>query len=353
MDTREHLSLLVRSGHPCVAVQSSEEPRVMADIFSLAKKLGNRQVVTWSATDGIQVVNPNPKNIPDTNDLGGALMSLLAALRKGIANIESGKYIDTKRDQGAFVVQESIVVLRDPHTWPFERDPMLARVFRDVLTICPQAGTTVFVLAPEFKPHPTVERLVTIVDFGLPVVKDITRICEEMAKSFKESGSKDAALAATPEVIRALSGLTTSEVENALALSAIECGGYDATIIQREKVAAVKRSGLLEVVPAFEGGFEAIGGLENLKDWFRKRAKLFSAEAKLFGAPTPRATLLVGPPGSGKSASAKCAGMALGQPLLRLDVGALFNSLVGESEARCRAAIKQAEAMAPCTVWIN
>ena len=40
-------------------------------------------------------------------------------------------------------------------------------------------------------------------------------------------------------------------------------------------------------------------------------------------------------------------------PLLRLDVGRLFSSLVGSSEARTRETISRAEAMAPCILWID
>ena len=40
-------------------------------------------------------------------------------------------------------------------------------------------------------------------------------------------------------------------------------------------------------------------------------------------------------------------------PLLKLDVGRLFSSLVGSSEARTRETISRAEAMSPCILWID
>jgi SpoVK/Ycf46/Vps4 family AAA+-type ATPase len=40
-------------------------------------------------------------------------------------------------------------------------------------------------------------------------------------------------------------------------------------------------------------------------------------------------------------------------PLLRLDVGALFGSLVGESEERVRRALRLAETVSPCVLWID
>jgi SpoVK/Ycf46/Vps4 family AAA+-type ATPase len=61
----------------------------------------------------------------------------------------------------------------------------------------------------------------------------------------------------------------------------------------------------------------------------------------------------VGVPGTGKSLCAKCIGTALNVPTLRLDIGSLFNSLVGEREARTRDALKLAEALAPCVLWVD
>src|SRR5205085_10770421 len=61
----------------------------------------------------------------------------------------------------------------------------------------------------------------------------------------------------------------------------------------------------------------------------------------------------VGMPGAGKSLTAKMVGGLWGLPLLRLDVGALFGSLVGEAEERARRALRLAEACAPAVVWLD
>jgi SpoVK/Ycf46/Vps4 family AAA+-type ATPase len=63
--------------------------------------------------------------------------------------------------------------------------------------------------------------------------------------------------------------------------------------------------------------------------------------------------LLVGVPGCGKSLSARALAGAWGVPLLRLDVGRIFGSLVGSSEANLRRAIQTAEAVSPCILWID
>jgi SpoVK/Ycf46/Vps4 family AAA+-type ATPase len=63
--------------------------------------------------------------------------------------------------------------------------------------------------------------------------------------------------------------------------------------------------------------------------------------------------LLLGPPGSGKSQFARALGAETGRPTLVLDVGSLLGSLVGQSEANLRQALKQVDAMAPCVVMVD
>ncbi len=57
--------------------------------------------------------------------------------------------------------------------------------------------------------------------------------------------------------------------------------------------------------------------------------------------------------GCGKSLSAKATANIFNVPLLRLDIGKLMGKYVGESEQNLRLAIKTAEAVAPCVLWID
>lgn len=81
-----------------------------------------------------------------------------------------------------------------------------------------------------------------------------------------------------------------------------------------------------------------MGGLGVLKEWLRLRERAFSKEAREYGLPAPKGIALIGIPGTGKSLTAKMIGGLWHLPLLRLDVGALYGSLVGELEERTRRA---------------
>ena len=67
----------------------------------------------------------------------------------------------------------------------------------------------------------------------------------------------------------------------------------------------------------------------------------------------PRGVLLLGVPGTGKSAFAKCLGRETGRPTLVLDIGALMGSLVGQTEANIRRALQIADAMSPCILFVD
>lgn len=320
MNMKEALSNYFRAAYPCIAIQTTEEQRAVADVMDAAK-VTEKGFVVWSATEGMRAVLPNPKTLPDTEDL-------LAACRQR--------------------VPDTVYCLLDAHTWPFDRDPILTRSFKDLLSWAPANGSCVVLVSASYKPHPTFERMVTILDYTLPSKDDLRKISRGIAES---AGQPD--LPITDDIIRALGGLSTTEAENALALSMVATSTLDPSVVYAEKTAAVKRSGLLEIVEPDPRGLDAIGGLDNLKAWITKRKRAYTPEAEQYGLPTPKGILLVGVPGTGKSLSAKAVGTALGVPTVRLDIGALFNSLVGESEARTRDALKLAEAVSPCVLWVD
>ena len=58
-----------------------------------------------------------------------------------------------------------------------------------------------------------------------------------------------------------------------------------------------------------------------------------------------RGVLVSGVPGCGKSSFARCLGQATGRPVLNLDIGGLYQSLVGETERALREALKRIDAV--------
>jgi SpoVK/Ycf46/Vps4 family AAA+-type ATPase len=118
---------------------------------------------------------------------------------------------------------------------------------------------------------------------------------------------------------------------------------------KRTRLAA---TGCLESIVA-DVSPDEIGGLRNLKRWLNLRHSGFSNRAQEFGLEPPRGILLLGVQGCGKSLCAKVVASAWRMPLVRMDPGVLYQKFVGETEARLREALLQAEAMAPVVFWID
>src|SRR5690606_24637510 len=127
---------------------------------------------------------------------------------------------------------------------------------------------------------------------------------------------------------------------------------YDLNSILAIKRQLLRGSGLLEYVEA-PVDLDAVGGMRTLKRWLRQRGQAESDEARGFGIESPRGVLILGIQGAGKSLCAKAIATAWQRPLLRMDVGALYDRYIGESERRLRDAFVQAEAMAPIVLWVD
>ena len=119
-----------------------------------------------------------------------------------------------------------------------------------------------------------------------------------------------------------------------------------------EKEQTVRKEGILEFCRP-GAGFADVGGLEPLKNWFAQRRQAFDSAGQRFGLRPPRGVVLVGVPGCGKSLTAKALAADWAVPLLHLDLGRVYGSLLGESEDRLRRALATAEAVSPCVLWID
>src|SRR5262249_50706796 len=146
-------------------------------------------------------------------------------------------------------------------------------------------------------------------------------------------------------VLDAAAGLTRYEAEGAFALSLTRHNALRPEALWEMKAQALKKNQLLRLHRGPER-FDTLGGLNSLKD-FCRRALQAGQRVQ------PRGVLLLGVPGSGKSCFARALGNETGRPTLTLDLGALYGSLVGATEANIRQALRIADAMAPCILYVD
>jgi len=191
----------------------------------------------------------------------------------------------------------------------------------------------------------------TIINLPLPDQKELKNLIKKIATNTNSNLDEQD----LNELSIASSGLTEIKVKQVTAKALAQRGKIskeDINDILEEKKQVIARSEILEFFEA-KSGQDDIGGLNVLKVWLNQRYRAFSREARDYGLPIPKGVLLVGAQGTGKSLTAKSISKSWSMPLLRLDVGRLFSSLVGSSEARTRETILRAEAMSPCILWID
>lgn len=314
MFTRD-LELRVRASFPCLYVVAREDWRCEQEIEKVAKRLGI-PYVKWTATRGFD----GAKDVLDPLDAIKKVMG-----KPGIFSfINFHRYLD---------------------------DPQMIQTIKDLIQVSKASSQTVVFVCNVWKLPEELLDDVSRLEFSLP---DKELILERLDYLISDDSLKSKAPSAEErdKIAESALGMTTWEAENAMALSLVESSKVDYKTIAKEKARAVAKSGILEFYEP-NVTMSDIGGLDNLKAWLVERRNAFSKEAKEYGLPDPKGILLVGVPGCGKSLTAKAVASDWNLPLIRFDLGRLFQGLVGASEENVRRAIATAEAVAPVVLWID
>lgn len=247
--------------------------------------------------------------------------------------------------------EKGIFVLKDLHLYldANNPNPVLVRKMKDLLVAAKATSKTLVILGCRMVLPQELEREITVLDFSLPGKEQLGAVLDGILESAQLPAMETDHRV---KVLESAKGLTTIEAENAMALSVVENKTVTPEIVAREKAQALKKGGILEVIESHVN-LDLVGGMEVLKSWLLNRRQAFTERAVAFGLPTPKGLLILGIPGTGKSLTAKAVASVFEIPLLRLDAGKLFGSLVGQSEANFRSAIATAEAISPCVLWID
>lgn len=212
---------------------------------------------------------------------------------------------------------------------------------------------TIFLISSRAYVAPELAPFVTVFHQEPPEDDEIERLIERHAGihgyKVEEAIVNDLVVAC-----RGLSGYEITRLLNRGYQRDSVVGADDVDLVIEEKKQIVKKSGALEMVSA-TAEIDQVGGLKGLKAWLDQKAKVMHdlAEARRFGVETPKGMIIVGMSGCGKSLTAKATSALFGLPLLRLDVGTLMGRYVGESEANMRDALRLAETVSPCVLWVD
>ena len=326
-----------RAGYPLLYLVTAEEDRAIELIHgaALSSELGKRRTCVWSVSQGLATVELQP--------LDRKLMDPTLIL----------PYLLEFKEPGIFILEDFHFFLDDRSPTA----PVVIRQLRDLVGPFKAARKTVVLLSSVLKLPPELEKDIAVVDLEMPGEAELLAVLDDTVQQVQGNPRVDVNLAegSRERIVKSLMGLTRNEAENALAKVVVtrsRLDPEDIDLLLSEKEQIIRKSGMLEFYSTPER-FGSIGGLDNMKTWLRHRGKAFTEAARQFGLPSPKGLLLVGVPGCGKSLSAKAVSAEWQMPLLKFDLGKVFGSLVGQSEENMRRALKMAEAVAPCILWID
>jgi AAA+ superfamily predicted ATPase len=302
------ISNYLKAGYPAISILTVETDRAVRSIIC-----NNHERYSWDCMRGIIDVSKN-QIIEDVPDPLGAL-----------------RWLSARSDTVLFAENFS----------HFLESVEIIQEVQNSIPIWKASGCCFAITGPLARIPQEIEKYFTILDFELPGLDDLMAIQKELGDSV--------GVYTNPAAVEAALGLTEFESETAFALSLVEKKEFCADVITRQKMQMIKRSGLMEFWPPVP--LDEVGGLDNFKQYLSNRMKAFEPGNE--NLPKPKALLLVGIPGTGKSLSCKAAASILNWPLIRLDISALKGSLVGESERRMRQATATIDAFGKAIVWLD
>jgi SpoVK/Ycf46/Vps4 family AAA+-type ATPase len=336
MDRQEEVRLLFRAKYPILYIISWEERRIENILLDVAQER-RKHLYGWAVTTGIL-----PLDGYEGPPIDPATSHPLRAL----------EFIARSQEPAIFVLKDFHPYLDEQRN--LEDFPLILRRLRELTVDLKRTGKTLVILSPVLRFPAELEKDITILDYSLPTLQELEQSLNLVLRSVREMYNLSLKLddPTREKVLKAVQGLTCTECENVLARSLVQSRTLDVNIILTEKKQIIRRSKVLEYYDA-EEDMSAVGGMPLLKEWLGKRALAFSERARQFGLPEPRGLLLLGVQGAGKSLVAKAIASQWQFPLVRMDLGSLFSEFVGSSEQNMRTALRMAESVAPCLLWLD
>jgi SpoVK/Ycf46/Vps4 family AAA+-type ATPase len=331
MNEAKDLELTLKSRTPIIVFETHEENRALDLLNRIAVKNGVL-LHAWSITEGLRPIGFSI----DQNDV--AIMEPEEAL-KVIKNSKAA----------------AIYVLCDFHPFMSADHPKNIRYLKDIALSNQKTNKTVVLLSHSIAIPAELKRFTAHFQMSLPNDEQIMAIIQEEAKAWSDN-NKNVRIKTDnltlERMVHNLKGLSQGDVR-LLVRSLISEGAInqeDIPEISKAKFQLLDMEGMLSYEYDTEK-FSNVGGLDNLKRWLKERKKSFlhgSVEQDV-----PKGVLLLGVQGSGKSLAAKAVAGMWGLPLLRMDMAAMYNKYIGESERNLREALKMADMMSPCVLWLD
>lgn len=322
---------LVKSRVSLITIETRDEKEAVSLIVSLAGSI-KRPVYGWSLVNGFSLLDRN-------------------------GNIEGSNHLEPTEVLFAIYEQykSSLFILVDYH--PYLQNDRNVRLIKEIALNAERLNNTVFFISTQIELPDEIKHLSAKYELAFPSEEKIKTFVMQTVKTWMiENPQKKVQVdeSILNVFIKNLQGLSLTEIKRLLynALRDNSINKEDIPEVAKAKYYLLNKDNVL-YYEHDTSSFAEVGGLKNLKVWLEKRKKIYIGDVKTTGIDIPKGVLLLGVQGSGKSLAAKAIAGTWGVPLLRLDFGTLYNKYFGETERKTREALKMADMMAPCILWID
>jgi AAA+ superfamily predicted ATPase len=330
----------LRSRNPFLWIRTSEERRATGYIVQAAAA-AKMVVRLWDIAGGSTDINGVPDDVvseepPDPE-------AVLKAIRERASDVR-GK-------------EQCVWILRDYPTWlQGPSNAITLRRLRTLIDWLPEQplAHSIIIMSPTADVPPELRSVAKVIEWPLPDRAELGAALDAAVAPYVEKGKIDALTnGARAAAIDAAVGLCDQEAQASFAKSLVQFRRIDAKAVTQEKKRAITQTGGAEWIDPLDGGMDAVGGLDEVKEWLDQISLAYSPAARAYGLPAPKGALLAGVPGCGKSLLIRAVASAQGVPCIKIDLGAMKGKFVGESEANIRKVFGVAEALGRCILWID
>lgn len=331
MNDIESFEKLIHAGYPCVSIVTHEENDAIEIVRQASISL-KRGLQIWSAGYGVRDgLLPDTGPVKDTSTGAGGLTHF------------------------ANVTEKSIFIALD--LMEHVKSGVGLRILRDTIKAMDRNGNLLVLIDGKDEYPPVIKSYAKEFEISLPDVEELDELVKRTLRKIHRKAPIEIGITrqGMDAILRNLRGLSRRQAKQLIQDVVADDKRFDdedVNLVLAGKRRMIQGDGLLQFIQT-PLDLKEIGGMNNLKAWLKKRTKAFSKDAAMFGLEAPKGVLMLGVQGGGKSLCAKAVATAWQQPLLRLDVGALYNSYIGESERNLRKALQQTEFMSPVILWID
>ena len=330
---KTNLENYIKSRRPIIWINSNDYKEIDGILKNATMEIKDKEIYEYSAIGG--------RNILTGESLEFVML--------GLTNFLDTMYGNENTKNLFLIIKNVDDELKDPMNIAYIKK-YAERVYSDT-----NFNATIIVISEKTKIPKELEKFTSILEIPNMKQEEIKKYVIKFAENYKKEYDKED----LGELSMSLKGLSKLEIDHILNMiiserDTISFSSEMKDMVIKEKGQIIKKSSILEIID-FKESIEDIGGLNGLKEWLETKAQIFRNLdiANKFGVDTPKGVLLVGMPGCGKSLSAKVCARLFNAPLLRLDIGRLLGKYVGESEHNMRVALRTAESISPCILWID